>query len=86
MQPERRDSVDDTDGLKPLVVSLLAKIDELLSQNKALLVRIAELEAHSGRPPKTPTNSSLPPSGSQNVNRRAKVTRVLLPTKTSIAC
>jgi transposase len=68
MQPERRDSVDDTDGLKPLVVSLLAKIDELLSQITKLNARIAELEAHNGRPPKTSTNSSLPPSSGQKAD------------------
>jgi hypothetical protein len=36
--------------------------DEPLAQNKALLTRIAELEAKHGKPPKTPDNSSLPPS------------------------
>jgi transposase len=68
MPPETRDSLDH-DSLKPLVVSLLAKIDDLLEQNKALLARIAELEARSGQPPKTPTNSSLPPSRGQKANR-----------------
>jgi hypothetical protein len=33
--------------LKPLVLQLLARIDALLEQNKALLARIAELEARS---------------------------------------
>ena len=58
----------DRDSLKPLVGSLLSKIDELLEQNKALLTRIAELEAKLGTPPKTPTNSSLPPSRGQKAN------------------
>lgn len=67
MPPETRDSLDH-DSLKPLVVSLLAKIDNLLEQNKALLARIAELEARTGQPPKTPTNSSRPPSTGHKAN------------------
>ena len=47
MTPEALDSLD-KDGLKSLVLELLA--------------RIAELEAKLGKPPKTPDNSSLPPS------------------------
>jgi transposase len=69
------DSRDDTDGMKPLVLqiveqnaSLLQRIDELLAQNKALLARVAELEAKLGAPPKTPDNSSLPPSKGQKTN------------------
>jgi transposase len=33
-----------------------------------LLARIAELEGRAGKPPKTPTNSSLPPSRGQKAN------------------
>ena len=54
--------------MKPLVLSLLKKIDELLAQNKALLARFADLEARASQPPKTPTNSSLPPSSGQKAN------------------
>jgi len=67
MAPEAIDSLD-PDNLKPLVLQLLGRIDELLAQNKALLARIAELEAKLGQPPKTPTNSSLPPSRGQKAN------------------
>ena len=44
------------------------RIDELLAQVKALNARIAEFEAKYGRPPKTPDNSSLPPSRGQKAN------------------
>ncbi len=74
MAPETRDSLD-KDSLQPLVLkllaqnqALLARIDALLEQNKTLLARIAELEARVGQPPKTPTNSSLPPSRGQKAN------------------
>ena len=67
MPPETLDSLD-KDSLKPLVLKLLAQNDELLAQVKALLARIAELEARTGQPPKTPTNSSLPPSRGQKAN------------------
>lgn len=67
MPPEGIDSLD-ADSLKRLVLSLLAKIDDLVEQNKALLARIAELEGRAGKPPKTPTNSSLPPSSGQKPN------------------
>ena len=65
----------DKDNLLPLVPALLGRIDELLAQMKALveqnqvlLARIAELESRSGQPPKTPTNSSLPPSKGHKAN------------------
>src|SRR5215831_2264119 len=68
MPPEEFDSLD-AKSLKGLVLSLLAKIDELFEQNKALLERIAELEGlGGGKPPKTPKNSSLPPSSGQKAN------------------
>ena len=77
MPPEIIDSVD-KDSLKPLVVELFAKVDRLLDQiselrdqNKALNARIAEIEGRNGRPPKTPTNSSLPPSSGQKAKAPA---------------
>lgn len=64
MPPETLDSLDET--LKPMVLrivaqnaALLGRIDELLEQNKALLDRIAKLEAKLEIPPKTPDNSSV---------------------------
>jgi len=44
------------------------RIDELLVQVKALSARIVELEAKCAGPPKTPGNSSLPPSRGQKAN------------------
>jgi len=66
-QNEKVDSLD-ADSLKPLVQQLLTRIDELLAQIKAQNARIAELEAKLGQPPKTPDNSSLPPSRGQKAN------------------
>ena len=81
MPTEGIDSLN-ADSLKGLVLSLLRRIDELFEQNKelseqnkrlheqisALLTRIAELEGRTGKPPKTPSNSSLPPSCGQKAN------------------
>ena len=74
MPPERIDSLA-ADSLRGLVLSLVARIDELVGQNNTLLARIdellariAELEGRGGKPPKTPTNSSLPPSSGQKAN------------------
>src|SRR5580704_17541721 len=67
MPPEEIDSLN-ADSLKGLVLSLLAKIDDLISSSRTRLARIAELEGRAGKPPKTPTNSSLPPSSGQKAN------------------
>src|SRR5262245_42834559 len=67
MAPETLDSLD-AESLKPLLHQLLARIDDLLAQNENLLARVAELEAKLGQPPKTPDNSSLPPSRGQKAN------------------
>src|SRR5258705_1786340 len=80
MPPEKIDSL--ADDVKPLVLELLRQIsgltargDELVAQNKALLLRIAELEVEHGKRPKTRDNSSLPPSRGQKGNV-AEPTRV----------
>jgi transposase len=81
MPPEGIDSLD-AKSLKGLVLSLVTRIDELAGENNSLqaridqlldqintlLARIAELEGRSREPPKTPTNSSLPPSSGQKAN------------------
>lgn len=48
-----------------LIAALLARIELLMAENAALRVRVAELEAKLGLPPKTPDNSSVPPSQGQ---------------------
>jgi transposase len=75
MPPETSDSLA-RESLLGLVRELLsqvkaqgARIDELLAEIKRLLARIAEPEAKTGEPPKTPANSSAPPSKGQKANR-----------------
>lgn len=46
-----------------------ALILALLEQNRALAARVADLEARLNVPPKTPDNSSTPPSKGQKANR-----------------
>ena len=46
-----------------------ALIHALWVQVRALTARVAELEAKLGTPPKTPANSSLPPSAGKKPNR-----------------
>ena len=80
MAPEILDSLDKAE-LKPLVLALL-------EQNRALMARVAETEARLGQPPKTPDNSSLPPSRGQKANRaeRRKVARKGRPGVTRELC
>lgn len=67
MRPEASDSPA-TSSTDPTVGSLLARIDALLELVATLTAKVAELEAKLGTPPKTPDNSSLPPSRGQKAN------------------
>jgi len=52
-----------------------ALIHALWAQVQALTARVAALEAELGMPPKTPDNSSVPPSKGQKPNRPDKANR-----------
>jgi transposase len=45
-----------------LILALIERINGLIAENAELKERVARLEAKLGQPPKTPDNSSLPPS------------------------
>ena len=49
-----------------------ALIHTLMAQVAALRARVAELEAKLGLPPKTPDNSSVPPSKGQKASEPSK--------------
>jgi transposase len=68
VEPLVRSMLDRIDALLAQVAAKDGRIDELLAQTKMLVARIAELEAKLGTPPKTPDNSSLPPSRGQKAN------------------
>ena len=62
----------DKTELIALVLSLVEQmraLTEQVAQTAALTARVAELEAKAATPPKTPSNSSLPPSKGQKANR-----------------
>jgi transposase len=87
MRQRKSDSPSTADA--HLVASLMARIDRLLAQNaakdqridellallKALSTRVTELEAKLGQPPRTPDNSSLPPSRGQKANAEPPAAR-----------
>jgi transposase len=70
-QPDLR-SLDPSDK-DALIVALLARIDALILENAALRARVAELEAKLGLPPKTPDNSSTPPSQGRKASGEAAI-------------
>jgi transposase len=57
-----------------LIASLLARIDLLLAENARLSARVSELEAKLGLPPKTPDNSSVPPSAGRKPSGSSAMT------------
>ena len=57
------------EDLIALVLAQAAQIATLTAQIEELIRRIAELEAKLGQPPKTPDNSSLPPSRGAKPNQ-----------------
>ena len=56
------------DDLIALILAQHAQIEAQAQQISALTARVAELEAKLTSPPKTPDNSSLPPSKGQKPN------------------
>ena len=65
----------DEDRAAALLAALVQQNAELLAEIKRLLARVAELEAKLGQPPKTPDNSSLPPSRGQKANAEPPATK-----------
>ena len=69
-----------------VTIRLLVRVDELCArlatvedENSVLRARVAELEAKLGLPPKTPDNSSLPPSKGQSRRRPPRRSREAKP-------
>jgi transposase len=58
-----------------LIHALWAQVQTLTTQVQSLAARVAELEAQLAVPPKTPDNSSMPPSQGQKSNHGAKPQR-----------
>ncbi len=58
-----------TEELIQLVLVQAAQIEAQSARIEALTRRVAELEAKPGQPPKTPDNSSTPPSQARKPNR-----------------
>lgn len=71
MTPEALDSLSKQE-LIALVLAQMEQIRLLTEQNAALTARVAEFEARLNVPPKTPGNSSLPPSKGEKANRAGK--------------
>jgi transposase len=63
--------VDSADN-DAVIAGLMARIETLTAANALLVARIAELEAKLDQPPKTPNNSSLPPSKGQKASESSK--------------
>ncbi len=63
------------DEKNALIRALWAQVQALTAQVQTLTTRVAELEARLGGPPKTPDNSSVPPSQGKKANRADKPKR-----------
>lgn len=63
------------DELVELVLNLYAANEELREENAQLRERLAKLEAKLKRPPKTPKNSSVPPSAGRKASRQTSSER-----------
>jgi transposase len=59
-------------ALMARIEALVCQIEALTATNARLVARIAELEAKLDQPPKTPNNSSLPPSKGQKASASSK--------------
>jgi transposase len=55
-----------------IIAALMARIEALTATHARLVARIEELEAKLDQPPKTPNNSSLPPSKGQKASESSK--------------
>jgi len=58
-----------------LIRALWTQVQMLTAEVETLAARVAQLEAKLGEPPKTPDNSSMPPSQGKKPNRPDKPTR-----------
>jgi len=58
----------DSTAKDALILALVERINVLIAENAGLKERVAKLEARLGQPPKTPDNSSLPPSRGQKAS------------------
>ena len=63
------------DEMDALIRALWAQVQVLTAQVRTVVARVAELEAKVGEPPKTPDNSSVPPSQGKKPNREDKPKR-----------
>jgi transposase len=54
-----------------LILALVERVNAVIAENAKLKERLARLEAKLGEPPKTPSNSSLPPSQGRKASGEA---------------
>ena len=73
------------EDLIALLLAQQAQIEAQAAQIAALTARIAELEAKLAAPPKTPDNSSLPPSKGQKSNLPDRSKKKSRPSRPGVA-